>query len=75
MQKLILILATAMLINGCAHKDLKAPCTDNQFASRGDVPCHQRQAVNVAWLNNYERYLHADFRTRSSCGALLPDRL
>ena len=52
MQKLLLILATVLLVTGCAHKELKAPCTDNQFASRGDVPCHDRQAVNVAWLNN-----------------------
>lgn len=52
MQKLLLILATVLLVTGCAHNELKAPCTDNQFASLSDVPCHDRQAVNVAWLNN-----------------------
>lgn len=56
MQKLLLTLATALLVAGCAHKELKAPCTDNQFASLGDVPCNDRQAVNVAWFNTEEKH-------------------
>ena len=56
MQKLLLILATALLVAGCAHKELKAPCTDKQFASLGDVPCNERQAINVAWLSNQEKH-------------------
>ena len=56
MAKPLLILATALFIVGCAHKELKAPCTDNRLASLGDVPCHDRQAVNVAWFSNQEKH-------------------
>lgn len=58
MRKLLLAVAVAALCGGCAHSELKAPCAD-KMASLNDVPCDQRQPVNLAalnldWFNNEE---------------------
>ena len=57
MQRLLLSVAVAALCGGCAHKELKAPCADTvaslNFGSAvaNNVPCGQRQPVNLASLD------------------------
>lgn len=58
MQKLLLAVIVAALCGGCAHRDLKTPCTD-KIASLNEVPCDDRLPVNLAalefgWFGNEE---------------------
>ena len=59
MRNLLLAVAVAALCGGCAHSELTAPCASNKFASLNDVPCDNRQPVNLAaldlaWFDNEE---------------------
>ena len=35
-----------LLLAGCAHKELKAPCKNVAALAAGDVPCDQREPLN-----------------------------
>ena len=46
MRTTLIVLATGLLLAGCAHKDLKAPCAE-LAAFAPDVPCDERQPLNT----------------------------
>jgi len=45
MRKQLFILLLIALSSGCAHQELKAPCTD-RVAALDTIPCQQRVPVN-----------------------------
>ena len=47
MKRLLIAVLTTLVITGCAHKDLKAPCADVPSFNSGTVPCDQRKPVNT----------------------------
>ena len=46
MEKVLIVVATGLLLAGCAHKDLNAPCAE-LAAFAPDVPCDERQPIGV----------------------------
>ncbi len=57
MRKLLLIVVVAALCGGCVYQDLKAPCAD-KLASLNEVPCDNRQPVNLAFADLGWSYSH-----------------
>lgn len=56
MTRLLTALLVALLISGCAHKELKAPCKNIAAFNAGDVPCDRREPLNGDLpLSLYER--------------------
>ena len=50
MKTIVTVFVTFLVLTGCAHKDLKAPCANVAALTSGSVPCDQRQPVNAALI-------------------------
>lgn len=48
MIRAITLLALALALTGCAHKELKAPCKNVAAFSAGQVPCTEPEPINRA---------------------------
>ncbi len=46
MKRLLIAALATLVITGCAHKDLKAPCADVASFAPGSVPCDQREPID-----------------------------
>lgn len=46
MIKIIAVLFLVAVLSGCAHKELKAPCSNIASLASDTIPCDERQPVN-----------------------------
>ena len=46
MIRVITLLAVAVALAGCAHRELKAPCKNVAAFSAGRVPCTEPEPIN-----------------------------
>ena len=47
MKTIVTVFVTFVVLAGCAHKDLKAPCANVAALTQGTIPCDQRKPVNT----------------------------
>ena len=47
MTKIAVALASLLVLSGCAHKELKAPCTNIAALTSDSVPCNEREPINT----------------------------
>jgi len=50
MKRMLIALLIPLLLFGCEHTELKAPCTD-KYASTARIDCDERQPINVGMAN------------------------
>lgn len=46
MTKIVTVLFLVLALSGCAHKELKAPCSNLVSLTADTVPCDERQPLN-----------------------------
>ncbi len=45
MKRILRAVISILVLTGCAHTDLKAPCADVASFAPGSVPCDQREPI------------------------------
>lgn len=47
MKNIFVLALFVFALSGCAHKELKAPCTNVAAFASGSIPCDQRQPIST----------------------------